>query len=63
MAGWLSRAQMRASSMNIETKRADRDSSRRIRLTTNVRANPSAPGITARNTSAIPPSPIRSSSR
>ena len=51
---------MRASSTNMSTKYGDCARSDRIRLTTNVRWNPSTPGITARNTSAIPPTPMRS---
>ena len=50
-------AAMRASCTNMSASTGCARSAR-IRLTTNVRWNPSTPGITARNTSAIPPTPI-----
>ena len=63
MFGWFSSAEMRASLTNISTQGGLADLSLWIRLTTKTRWKPSTPWATARNTSAIPPRPMHSSSR
>src|SRR4029079_6789782 len=63
MFGWMSRAEMFASSTNMRTNSACPDSRGWMRLTTNGRPNAAGPSPTARKTSAIPPLPIFSVSR
>src|SRR5262252_257559 len=63
MFGWISRAEMFASSTNMRTNSACPDRRGWMRLTTNGRANAAGPSPTAWNTSAIPPLPIFSVSR
>ena len=54
---------MRASSTNMETNSGSSPSVGRIFLMARMRWNPSAPNALAANTSAMPPTAIRSSSR
>ncbi len=63
MFEWTSPACIRASSMNCETASLSRASSERRRLSTKLRVNPSTPATSATNSSDIPPSPRRSTSR
>src|SRR5215471_4854052 len=58
MFGWMRRAEIFASSTNMRTNSGASESRGRIRLTTNVRSNPSGPSPVAQKTSAIPPLPI-----
>ncbi len=63
MFGCESCTAMRASSTNMETSSGSSPMVGRIFLMARMRSNPSAPNALAANTSAIPPTAIRSSSK
>ena len=62
MFGCRSSAEIFASRMNIVLKSPVSESRGRMRFKTSSRSNPSGPVMSARKTSAIPPSPMRPSS-